>query len=185
MEQLPMWPWGHAAVGYLLWSALTSRIVGRRPRGPEVWLLGLGTQFPDFVDKPLAWRFGLLPAGRSLAHSLLTASVVIAIAYVLANRRGHGPLALAFGVGYVSHSFADAASAIWSGEHAELTYLLWPVLPAPTYGSDSVAVNSEGMALWGFVALELVLVALAVARWTLDGKPGLPSVLGRLHAGVR
>lgn len=36
------------------------------------------TQLPDLIDKPLAWSVGILPTGRSLAHSLLTASLVLA-----------------------------------------------------------------------------------------------------------
>lgn len=58
-----MWPWGHAAIGYLLFSMDTRLRYGRRPGGPATILLFFGTQFPDLVDKPLAWTLPLLPSG--------------------------------------------------------------------------------------------------------------------------
>lgn len=169
-----MWPWGHAAIGYLLWTTFVRRTDDRVPTGGEVWLLALGTQFPDIVDKPLAWELGVLPAGRSLAHSLLTASLVIGGFYVLMRRRGREPLAFAFGVGYVSHSLADTLSALSTGEYDELTFLLWPVLPAPVYESESLVSNVEELALSVFVLAELLLVGYALVRWRFDGLPGLP-----------
>lgn len=85
-----MWPWGHAAVGYLLYRVL-GRTSGRTggdgpPSGPAVVALGVGTQFPDLVDKPLSWSFDLLPAGRTLAHSALIGAVFVAGLTVVATR---------------------------------------------------------------------------------------------------
>ncbi|MFC6964015.1 hypothetical protein ACFQL7_23110 [Halocatena marina] len=52
-----MWPWSHAAVGYLCYS-IGTRLVGRRPTtGPTVAVL-FGALLPDLVDKPLSWVFG-------------------------------------------------------------------------------------------------------------------------------
>jgi len=86
-----MWPWGHAAVGYLAYS-LGYRASDRRLTGAAVIALGVGTQFPDLIDKPLGWTFGVLPGGRTLAHSLLTVAVVavvlaIPLGVVSARRR--------------------------------------------------------------------------------------------------
>ncbi|MFC6825112.1 metal-dependent hydrolase [Halopelagius fulvigenes] len=176
-----MWPWGHAAVGYLLWSAFVNRADDRPPTGPEVAFVGLGTQFPDLVDKPLAWTFGILPSGRSLAHSLLTAALVISIVYLVTRRREE-PVAVAFGIGYVSHSVADSFSPLLTGEYDKLTYLLWPVLPSPVYESESLASNVDGLALSGFVLVELLLVAFALVRWRFDGMPGIAEFVSRLRA---
>jgi len=71
-----MWPWGHLAVGYLLWSVLVRDRRFRPPTGAETLLLAVGTQFPDAVDKPLAWSLGVLPNGRSLAHSVFLATAL-------------------------------------------------------------------------------------------------------------
>lgn len=176
-----MWPWGHVAVGYLLWSASVRGVDGRRPTGAEVAALAVGTQFPDLVDKPGAWVFGVLPSGRSLAHSLITATVVIAVVYVLARRRRREWLAAAFGVGYVSHSLADTVSSLLSGEFDKLTYLLWPVTPVPVYGPES----GDSSATLGLFLLQLALTVAAYALWRHDGSPGSAGVVGRLRAVAR
>ncbi|PSQ27664.1 hypothetical protein BRD03_05435 [Halobacteriales archaeon QS_9_68_17] len=72
-----MWPWGHLAVGYLLYAASSRRQRARPPDGAETILIAFGTQFPDLGDKPLAWTVSVLPNGRSLAHSAFVAAAVI------------------------------------------------------------------------------------------------------------
>ena len=63
-----MWPWDHLAFGYV-WYTLASRgWDGRPPSNAAAIALAVGTQFPDLVDKPLAWWLDVLPAGRSLGH---------------------------------------------------------------------------------------------------------------------
>ncbi|WP_225335236.1 metal-dependent hydrolase [Halomicrobium urmianum] len=176
-----MWPWGHAAVGYLLYSLL-ARSSGRVPSSASVVALALGTQFPDLIDKPLGWTFGLLPAGRSLAHSLFALLAVSAVAVGLARRYGRPELGVAFGVGAVSHTFADGLYATVTGQYADLSYLAWPVLPAPVSEVEKSFLAHVVLLEfnWHF-ALELVLVALAAALWLRDGRPGLDlveSVLG-------
>ncbi len=173
----PMWPWGHASVGYLLWSALTAREENRPPTGAEVVALGVGTQFPDIVDKPLAWMFHVLPSGRSLAHSLLTASVVIAVVLLFARRYHQEVLAVAFGVGYVSHSVSDSFSSLLTGEYDKLTYFLWPLLPAPNYQTESLGSNLDKLASVGLQWAGLLLVVLALVRWRRDGMPGIARYL--------
>lgn len=161
-----MWPWGHAAFGYLL--ARASLPVEDARQWSLVALL-FGTQFPDLVDKPLAWTFAVLPTGRSLAHSLLTLAVVVALAYAVASRYGRGRQAIAFGVGAVSHALADGLHAAATLEFADLSYLLWPLLPSPEYDTDpSFAAHLANLELSASLALEfaLVAVALAVFLWT-------------------
>lgn len=131
-----MWPWGHAVVGFLAYAAVT---FGRRRRAPttgETALVLLGTQVPDVVDKPLAWHLHVLPSGRSLAHSLLTAAVLVGLAAALANRCERPEATPAFGVGYLTHLLTDVPSEVLSGEFGGATFLLWPLLPAPRYGSE-------------------------------------------------
>lgn len=172
-----MWPWGHLAVGYLAFVA------GRRapPGGPAALLLALGTQFPDIVDKPLAWHLGVIPNGRSLTHSAIVATAIVALVWWYAARRDRTDLALAFGVGYASHLAADALYPLLDGRLADLAFLAWPVLPAVEYtGSTSitarfaelVAAIAAGQAP-GTLAFELALAAVAAALWTRHGYPGL------------
>ncbi|WP_226010885.1 metal-dependent hydrolase [Halomicrobium salinisoli] len=176
-----MWPWGHAAVGYLLYSLLV-RADGRAPSSAPVVALAFGTQFPDVIDKPLGWTFGLLPAGRSLAHSMFALLAVSAVAVGVARRYGRPAIGVAFGVGAVSHSFADGLYAVVTGQYADLSYLGWPLLPAPVSEVEQSFVAHVALLEfdWHF-ALELALVVLAAAAWLRDGRPGLDlvrSVLG-------
>jgi hypothetical protein len=76
-----MWPWGHLALGYLLYSPFARARFGRPPTDRATLLLAFGTQLPDLVDKPLAWRLDVLPAGRTLGHSLLSVVAVSALVY--------------------------------------------------------------------------------------------------------
>ncbi len=171
-----MWPWGHAAVGYLLYSLLV-RADGRAPSSAPVVALAVGTQFPDLIDKPLGWTFGLLPAGRSFAHSLFTLLAVSAIAVAVARRYRRPEVGVAFSVGAVSHAVADGLYAIVTGSYADLSYLAWPVLPAPVSEVEQSFLAHFALLEfnWHF-ALELALVVLAVVLWLLDGRPGLDVV---------
>jgi len=131
-----MWPWGHAAVGYILWVAIV-RIYRREwPTRDEIIVVLAGTQVPDLVDKSLAWTFGFLPSGRSLAHSLLTAIVVIAIALSICRYYERIELAAAFSIGYLSHLFTDLPDAVLSGDFSRATFLFWPLLPSPEYSTE-------------------------------------------------
>lgn len=181
-----MWPWGHLAVGYLLYS-LGSHRWGRRPESPAVFLLALGTQFPDLVDKPLAWTFGLLDSGRSLGHSYLVAAIVLAILYaVVVPRVGRSPF-VAFAVGYLSHPLADLPFRdLLVGEFAFASYLLWPQVPLPPYDTDpSFLAHILAFELGPAGGVELVLVGLAVARWNQDGRPGWRECRGLAARFVR
>ncbi|EFW91272.1 membrane-bound metal-dependent hydrolase [Haladaptatus paucihalophilus DX253] len=167
-----MWPWGHLAVGYLAYSGLRRTRTTRPPTGTDVIALVVGTQFPDLVDKPLAWWVGVLPTGRSLAHSLLTASVLLAVTYGICRRNGHRSRWAAFAVGYVSHPFADVLLTVLAGGYGRATFLLWPILPlsSPASGPSVVGVPGD-------FPIELSLVVAAVYVWLADGAPGVASVL--------
>ena len=160
-----MLPWTHFGFGYALFAAvLVARRVrgwsaGRGPAGvnsrAELLALGLATQLPDLIDKPLAWVLFVLPGGRSLAHSLLFAGPLVAAVWLFARRRGHPEVAGAFALGYASHLVGDVyvAVAFWRPE--EFTFLLWPL--APPYPYD------EGLAgfLLEFSLSRPVLLGLA------------------------
>lgn len=168
-----MWPWGHLAVGYLLYS-LGLRYGGRRPESPEVFLLAFGTLVPDLVDKPLAWMLGLLDSGRSLGHSLVVAALVLGVLYlVVAPRIGRAPVT-AFGVGYLSHPLADFPFAeAAAGELEFTTYLVWPLLPPPPYETEpSFVAHLLAYELGPFEAFQLGLLAGAAVVWHRDGRPG-------------
>lgn len=165
-EDSGMWPWAHAAVGYLLYIGYAYR-QGFPLRGPAVVATVAGTQAPDLVDKPLAWTFTVLPAGRSLGHSLLFAALVAGLCwYVVARSFDRQAVALGAAVGYVSHLFADGLGAMLAGRWADLSYLAWPLLPLPEYETEPsfaahfLAFEFSDLTLFGFA-----LTALAAGVW--------------------
>jgi hypothetical protein len=136
--------------------------------------LAFGTQFPDLVDKPLAWTFAVLPNGRSLAHSLVTALLIIAVLELLLRRRGDGAIATAFGVGYLAHLFGDALYPAMSGEFPALGFLAWPLVPPVEYATEpSFGAHLQQLSLNSSVAFELTLGGAVLLLWLADGAPGL------------
>jgi membrane-bound metal-dependent hydrolase YbcI (DUF457 family) len=174
-----MWPWGHLAFGYLLYSI--GRRIGRRPRpdSHSVLSLVLGTQLPDLIDKPLAWWVPILPGGRTLGHSLVFAVPLVVVLAVLARRRRAGRLVVAFAVGYASHLVGDLLEPLAVGNYWELNILLWPLTPTVLY-------DSEPSLLWHLANItpspvflaEAGLGAFVVALWIADGAPILREFLG-------
>jgi hypothetical protein len=169
-----MWPWGHLAVGYLLYS-LGLRQQGRRPAASAVFLVAFGTLLPDLLDKPLAWTYGVLDSGRSLGHSMIIAVVVIGLLYVvLAPRIGRSNIT-AFAVGYLSHPVADLPFRdLLAGDLEFTTFLVWPLLPSPDYGTKpSIIGHFLAFEPGPRAAFEFLLFGLAAVLWYLDGAPGL------------
>lgn len=168
-----MWPWGHLAVGYLAYSVLSRSRLDAPPRVGPALVVAIATQTPDLIDKPLAWNLALLPSGRSLAHSLFFTAAIVFAAVVVARRYRRPTLAVAFGVGYVSHLLADAVYPLWTGEYASLAYFVWPLLPmhdTPTKGILWYILSQE----WTpYATVQFVLFGLAVGVWVRDGTPGL------------
>lgn len=131
-----MWPWGHAAIGYLAYTLYVASRRRRTPTTAEAFVVLLGTQLPDAIDKPLAWTFDILPSGRSLGHSLLTATILIGVAAVLLRPLNRVDLTVPFGVGYVVGILTDLPVSILWGEFSRATFVLWPLLPSPEYETE-------------------------------------------------
>ncbi|MFC7070547.1 metal-dependent hydrolase [Halobaculum lipolyticum] len=167
-------PVGHALSAYLLWTGFTRLRLGRPPTTPEAWVLALGSQLPDLVDKPLAWSLGVLPAGRSLGHSLVTAAVLLVVLRRVlppARRRLLAPLA----VGVVSHDLLDAVAPLSRGEPAYVAYLLWPLIEQPPYDPPPPLLSAFGASLLGGVSgADAAALAVVLAVWLADGAPGVP-----------
>lgn len=174
-----MWPWGHLAVAYLGYrticfikptSTLWKLTIG------TVLAVSIGALFPDLVDKPLAWSLSILPSGRSLAHSLLTLTVITSVGWRLATHNQHRRLIVAFAFGAFSHSLSDlgpeTVAGLVVGDWAQLTwttYLFWPVLPSPPYPNDTSLISHlEAFTLTPFVLAQLLLFCVVGILWYLD-----------------
>lgn len=166
-----MLPWTHLAFGYVLFVAVVV-VMRRSVSRAELLSLAVGTQFADVIDKPLFWWFGVLPSGRSLAHSLLFAIPLVVLVVVVARHYGRGELSPAFALGYASHLLGDTYIALWYQRTEELTFLLWPVLPPYPYDEFSgfldfalqVELTTSLLAQSAVATLGLVVLLVHFAR---------------------
>jgi len=170
-----MWPIGHGAVAYICYSLSTRSRSDPAPDALAVVLVGLGSQFPDLFDKTLTWYANVLPAGRSMFHSLLVLIPLVTILYLLARRRGKAEYGFAFGLGVLSHPLADAAPALWGDTN--VNFLLWPLLPLDlTEGDPTILELLRSSMSDPYFLVEFLLLCVALALWRTDGYPGLELV---------
>lgn len=176
-----MWPWEHAAISYVGYSVYC-RGRQRRPTGGAVLAGIAGALFPDIVDKPLAWSFGILPAGRSLGHSLLFAIPVSVLVVLGARWAKRQEIGLAFAAWYLFHLPMDVLSPVLFGKGVSTRFLLWPVVSVPEQSGPDVGFNAvvqtffgsiSGPMLVAYAAGELLLLGSAAVLWRYDGFPGV------------
>lgn len=191
-----MWPWEHFAVGYVAVSLLARRL-GYRVDDRLFVVALFGSQFPDLVDKPLAWTFAVLPSGTTLAHSVFVA-VPLGLTVLAWGWRRSGPwLAVAFVVPYLLHLPGDAIyGALTVGAPPSFDALLWPLVPKEPNGQpagligetlrhlvryESFLTRPESLR---YLLLEAALLGTALVLWVADDRPGLGIVgptVRRLH----
>lgn len=186
-----MWPWGHLAFGYVIYSLASRGWFDEPPRGPAVYALVLATQLPDLVDKPLSWSLGVFPTGYSVAHSAFVALPVGVALALVARRSGRTAEGVAFVVGYWSHLLGDVLVGAMTRQTAALGRVLWPVVTMPPYAERMDALERALTYFTAFVAelrtpddpwvLLLYLGPLVAATliWIVDGMPGLPRIRRR------
>lgn len=175
-----MWPLGHLAVAYLLYSfAQRYRRLGP-PTAGAVIALAIGSQFPDLIDKPLAWRLDVLPTGRTLAHSLLLLVPLAVVVILVARRIDRPAVGVAFAVGSLSHTLTDVVPSLWGEGTAN--QLLWPMVSVEPYEGGPPTIVGLLLDSLGqpYFLVEFVLGAIALGLWLHDGRPGL----ARLRAAV-
>lgn len=188
-----MWPWGHLAVGYVAYATYTRYRDDEHPAGLPVVVLVLATQFPDLLDKPLAYTWTVLPAGRSLAHSGFLALPICLGTLLIARRtRPVGQRTVsAFVVGYLTHLLSDAIYPLLAVDLPALSFLAWPFLPLPeddvtslAYYVDALLESTRSLeAVPVPFAFELLLFALAVGLWLQHRMPPLPGLAQVLGGG--
>lgn len=181
-----MWPWGHLAFAYVLYSSFHRLRYRLPPTWPGVALVLLGSQTPDLIDKPLAWTLQILPSGRSLAHSLLFGTAIV-VGVVLLLRRLELPGEGAFALGYYSHLLGDCYRSLLAGNLRDLGFLLWPVVPANTAEEPSVGILQYilNARMDGQMAFEFGLAGVVVVWWVLDGAPGLAAAWYAMRRRIR
>lgn len=171
-----MLPWAHAGVGYLAYSLGLGVLKNKRPNGTSTFVVIFGTQLPDFVDKPLAWTFGILPRGRMFMHSLLFIGLLVVIVSFITWRIDKLEIGAAFGVSILSHPLADAMFIFFGGDFSALAFLFWPLTTPAVYdgptGFSLLIDTGSGEYFW----FQTIITILASARWVSDGFPGMKKV---------
>lgn len=184
-----MWPWGHLAFGYLLYSLSRRSLRSGVITGRDVVVLAVATQLPDLIDKPLAWALSVFPSGYALAHSVFLALPLGIAVLALAVRRRRLGLGLAFTVGYWSHLAGDVLLAIALEKPYTITRVLWPVVVLP--GSHTSLGTIEQVTYYAVQFFELLATTenpmvyvvylgppvAAAILWIVDGAP----VVRELH----
>ena len=149
-----MWPWEHLAFGYLLFSVIGHLRPRFDPDDRAAVALLVFTQFPDLVDKPLAWVLGVFPSGQSVAHSVFVAVPVAAAALVVGGRSGRAVGGLAVAVGYLSHLIGDLAYPVLTGGRLRFDPVLWPVVVGWSDRQMTLAELLEAGARYGYAGVE-------------------------------
>ncbi|WP_135807133.1 metal-dependent hydrolase [Halorussus marinus] len=178
-----MWPWEHLAVGYLAYSLSCHLRGDGAPGGWPAVALAVGTQFPDLLDKPLSWSLGVVASGQSVAHSVLLAVPVSALAIGAATGVGRRRVGEGFAVGYLSHLPSDVFYPLVRGARPNVDAVLWPLASAPAGEANAGLLATArrlfdryaGELLAGeptpYLAVELGLLVGVVALWVYDGMP--------------
>jgi hypothetical protein len=190
-----MLPHGHLALGYILYSVYSRIKYHETINSPTIIFIGVGTQLPDLIDKPLG-LLGVLPSGRALGHSLLFAiPLAVVVGSVLHRWSGEWKLGVAFGLSYVSALLGDGALLLIHGtvtrDLIEISFWVWPflfpadriveivsnipilalVVESKSVWAASVLPTGEALRPW-IRSFELGLTSIAVILWLYDGQPG-------------
>jgi hypothetical protein len=183
-ERTDMDPITHGALAYLLYVGyvMGGAIISKPTQThhlPATWAfipLAIGSQFPDLIDKPLAY-WGVLVSGRSLAHSafslLLIGVLFNSVTRIqlrdIASRfptRLRASIPTAFVIGYAGHLLGDAAYGLFSGEFFSVRFLVYPVSALSRSAGDEVAPWVRVINLYddpsSVIHVEIVTAALIV-----------------------
>lgn len=168
-------PTDHVLVAILPIAAYCLLRHRRLPTSGVILVALFAGVFPDLVDKPLAWTFGVVPSGRMVAHSLVFAVPVIAGVVFVSYRRDRLAHGLAFGWGYVSHIVGDFFRVITEGaSYYYYPNLFWPLMAAnpdrnPGFGNEIFVVDLEL-----FVELAVIAFFLGYAAFDLRRRTRRP-----------
>jgi len=178
-----MFPWGHAALAYVLYSGFTDSRYDSHPTDYHPVLLGFASLLPDVIDKPLAWNLNLIPVGRSIFHSLLILIPLAVTIYWISARRNHRRIGHTLLIGLLSHPLGDVLDSVFTVPRFEApTYLLWPVITAPPPDENLGYAQLWAFDVGPFFYFETALVLAASVLWIHHGLPGLTWLSDKMGA---
>lgn len=125
--------------------------------------------FPDIVDKPLAWTFGVLPSGRMFMHSILLAIPLVVAVLLAAYWTGRLSYGVVFTYGHLTHIAGDFYPILTYGtEYYYYPNLFWPYMKANPgrnmgFGAHVPALGPELLAEFAVLTLILTYVAVDIS----------------------
>lgn len=191
-----MWPWEHAVIGYVAYSIGIHLLWQRSPTGWEAITVVFASVFPDLIDKPLAWEFGVFPSGYGIAHSVFFAVPTTAVVFAVTAALDRREIGAAFATGYLLHLPADIIPHYILDGHLPLSRVLWPIATTEssypdgftgtfwTYFTDSAADLLSGPpGLYVLIVGGMMLFSALL--WVYDGMPGVREPVLYLRDRVR
>ena len=161
-----MRPVEHFTVALLPLAAIVLLKERKLPPPRFVGVVFVGSQFPDFIDKPLAHEFGVIPSGRVFMHSVPIALPVLTVVVWYGWRTQRRRLSAAFVVAYASHLLADNYRALFGPGATIPSDLLWPITqptprPAVPYWAGPYSLNLH---LWTLFSATILAVCVYFLR---------------------
>jgi len=191
-----MWPWEHAVIGYIAYSLAVHLFRRRSPTGPEAVTVVFASVFPDLIDKPLAWEFGVFSSGYGIAHSVFFAVPMATAVFLVTAVIDRKEIGAAFATGYLLHLPADVIPHYILDGRLPVTRILWPIGTTEssypdgftgtfrTYFTDSAA----ALLSWPpslYVLAVGGMMAFSALLWVYDGMPGVREPVIFLRERIR
>jgi hypothetical protein len=131
-----------------------------------------GSQFPDLIDKPLAYELSLIPSGRVFMHSLpfaIPLSIAV-VAYGIRTDRAKNGAAFTFA--YLSHLVADNRQLLRPDPYVS-SDLLWPLQPPIVRPAVPQWVGEGALNLHLWTGFSVAILALGAYVLVVDLKTHL------------
>jgi hypothetical protein len=158
-------PAEHFIVAFLPFLAFVGIRHRRLPTLSVVGVVAVGSQFPDFIDKPLAHQFGILPSGRVFMHSLPTAIPFLLVVGYYGYKTERIRLASAFIFAHLSHLLADNYQALLRYNPQIPPDLFWPFTspisrPITPHWAGAGGINVRLWTVFSIVVLSILVYML-------------------------
>lgn len=183
-----MWPWEHVIFGYLLYTVYTHVVHRESPKAVPTAVMAVAAVFPDLIDKPLAWEFGVFSTGYALGHSVFFVIPLTIVVWVFTHDTARSSIGTGFIIGYLSHLLGDVVPVNLRRGEIVIDHLFWPFMIERSidHGSlgagighylDGYLTTVLTLEITLYVIVQLTLFFAAFALWLSDGMPPLRSAI--------
>ncbi|OYR75466.1 metal-dependent hydrolase [Halorubrum ezzemoulense] len=121
----------------------------------------LGSQFPDLIDKPLAYWVGILPSGRVFTHSLPIAIPIAVIVLGYGWRTDRLQIAGGFVAAYFLHLLGDTYRILLAGQIPPM--LVWPSVTLQRHSRLPSWAGIDGINVWIWNLFSLLVLTVTLA----------------------